>query len=153
MPGEAHLVVTTSCALDGHVELVAYSQVLLLQEDLQREQRKERRSGPEGTLRAIHVPSGGDHVRVSYLPAPPLFSSHADRCKNMDSYFHSPLCRGSGGLVLLCWMQKESGGVALCGAAPVAVWSGIFYRRALRQNISCLTLTHGPAEKLVVEPI
>lgn len=41
MPGEAHLVVPTSCALDGHVELVAYPQVLLLEEDLQRKQQTQ----------------------------------------------------------------------------------------------------------------
>lgn len=35
VPGEAHLVVSTSCALNGHVELVAYSHVLLLEENLQ----------------------------------------------------------------------------------------------------------------------
>lgn len=41
VPGEAHLVVATSCALDGHVELVAYSQVLFLQEDLQQVRKEE----------------------------------------------------------------------------------------------------------------
>lgn len=35
VPGEAHLVVTTSSALDGHVELVAYPEVLFLKENLQ----------------------------------------------------------------------------------------------------------------------
>lgn len=35
VPGKAHLVVAASCALDRHVELIAYSQVLLLKENLQ----------------------------------------------------------------------------------------------------------------------
>lgn len=39
VPGEAHLIVATSCALDGHVELEAYSHVLFLKEDLQRKQQ------------------------------------------------------------------------------------------------------------------
>lgn len=39
IPGEAHLVVAASGALDGHVELVPYSLVLLLKENLR--SRKE----------------------------------------------------------------------------------------------------------------
>lgn len=42
VPGEAHLVVTTAGALDGHVELVAYSHVLFLKENLQTGRHTER---------------------------------------------------------------------------------------------------------------
>ncbi|TNN68190.1 hypothetical protein EYF80_021673 [Liparis tanakae] len=51
VPGEAHLVVPASRSLDGNVELVAYSHVLLLKEDLQQQQEEEEEEEEEG----IHI--------------------------------------------------------------------------------------------------
>lgn len=44
VPGEAHLVVPAPRALDGHVEPVAYSQVVFLEEDLQSEQQQKKKT-------------------------------------------------------------------------------------------------------------
>lgn len=49
VPGEAHLVVAAASALDGHVELVAYSQVLFLEENLQ----GPTETAGQGTFRLI----------------------------------------------------------------------------------------------------
>lgn len=42
VPGEAHLVVAAAGALDGHVELVAYSQVLFLKQNLRSKQMTKK---------------------------------------------------------------------------------------------------------------
>lgn len=53
VPGEAHLVVAASSALDGHVELVPYPLVLFLKENLGNANNGEDRRKSQGQTRTV----------------------------------------------------------------------------------------------------
>lgn len=76
VPGEAHLVVTASSALDRHVELVPDSLVLLLKENLGKKKKKGVRTegrvgGKTATAAVGRCPDISSVSRSFWIPLPP----------------------------------------------------------------------------------
>lgn len=76
VPGEAHLVVAASSALDRHVELVPDSLVLLLKENLGKREKKEvrtegRAGGKTATAAVGRCPDISSVSRSFWIPLPP----------------------------------------------------------------------------------
>lgn len=76
VPGEAHLVVATSSALDRNVELVPDSLVLLLKQNLEKKKKKGVRTegrvgGKTATAAVGRCPDISSVSRSFWIPLPP----------------------------------------------------------------------------------
>lgn len=93
VPGEAHLVVATSSALDGHVELVPYSLVRFLKENLRKAKTGEDRRKSQG-----ETPTAG-------------FSCIYPGISSVDRFL-CPLIPEK--LSLLCYVKVANGDISVC---------------------------------------